>query len=82
LPKTQQAAPREKRYLTTNQLRERWGNVSHMFIARRIYVDPLFPKAKRFNGRTRFWDEQDIEKYEQACVRRDEKITALKKGAA
>jgi predicted DNA-binding transcriptional regulator AlpA len=80
--KTKQAAPREKRYLSSNQLRERWGGVSHMFLQRRVHEDPRFPKPRKFGGRIRFWLETEIEEYEAACVRLDEKIAEIKRGAA
>lgn len=82
MPKTQRTTPTEKKYLSTNQLRERWGGVSHMFIQRRVHEDPRFPKPKKFGGRIRFWLETEIEEYEAACVRREEKIAALKVGEA
>jgi len=61
--------PKPKRYLTVNELRERWGGVSQMFIERRLQADPSFPKPMRFpGGRLRLFDEEAIEKYERAAV--------------
>jgi hypothetical protein len=58
-----------KRYLTVVQLRERWGNVSQMFVERRMRSDPDFPKAMKFpRGRLRLFDESEVEEYERKAV--------------
>jgi hypothetical protein len=60
-----------KRYLTFNQLRERWGNCSAMFVERKLKSDPSFPKPMRLSGaRLRLFDEDDVERYERASVRK------------
>jgi len=60
---------RQKRFLTMNQLRERWGGVSHMTIERRMEADRNFPRPMRLpQARVRLWDEDEIEKYERASV--------------
>jgi predicted DNA-binding transcriptional regulator AlpA len=61
---------RRKRFLTMNQLRERWGGISHMTVERKMEADRNFPRPIRLGpkGRTRLWDEALIEKYERACV--------------
>ena len=41
-------------YITTRQLRHRYGGVSHMWIERRLVDDPEFPKPVYFGAR-RFW---------------------------
>jgi predicted DNA-binding transcriptional regulator AlpA len=47
--------PKEQRvFLTTRQVRHRYGGVSHMWIERRLLDDPDFPKPVYF-GRRRFW---------------------------
>jgi hypothetical protein len=56
------------RYLTVAQLKERWGNVSTMFIERRTR-ELGFPPAMRLRGsRIRLFNEADIEKYERASL--------------
>jgi predicted DNA-binding transcriptional regulator AlpA len=61
---------RQKKYLTMNQLRERWGNCSHMSIERWMQADPDFPRPMRLGGkaRVRLWDEAAVEAYERASV--------------
>ena len=54
----------KKKYLTTSQLRERWGDCSHMTIERKLRDDPRFPKAYRFT-RFRLFDLDEIEEYER-----------------
>ena len=64
-----------KRFLTVKQLRQRWGGVSQMFIERKIWGDPAFPKFIRLGqggtnkGRIRLFDEAEIEAYERLSVR-------------
>jgi hypothetical protein len=69
MPAPKISQTRAKKYLTSGQLRERWGNCSHMFIQRRIKSDPLMPRPKRFGGsRIRFFDIEEIEAYERLGV--------------
>jgi hypothetical protein len=63
-----------KKYLTTKQLRERWGGCSHMLIERRMKSDPRFPQPMQFGRRWRLWPLDQIEAYERALV--------VRKGAA
>ena len=55
---------RTKRYLTAAQLRQRYGNVSHMWLERRLKNDPAFPRALKL-GRLRFFDEAELERWER-----------------
>jgi len=65
--------PKSKRYLTVAELRHRWGNVSQMFIERRLQYDPDFPKPMKFpGGRLRLFDEEAIENYERKAVAKRE----------
>jgi predicted DNA-binding transcriptional regulator AlpA len=57
-----------KRFLTTAQLRERWGGVSHMFIERRLESDPNFPRPLKLGQRIRFYDLYAIERYERTKI--------------
>jgi len=59
---------KEKRYLTTGQLRERYGGRSHMWVERKLKNDPRFPKPIKLGGRWRFFDLDEIEAYERACA--------------
>jgi len=54
-------------YVTTRQLRNRYGGVSHMWIERRLADDPAFPKPVYFGAR-RFWPRAAIENWERAAV--------------
>lgn len=57
-----------KRYLSTKQLRERWGNCSHMLIVRRIQDDPSMPRPIKIGKRVNFFDLEEIEQYERSRV--------------
>jgi predicted DNA-binding transcriptional regulator AlpA len=52
-------------YLRTKQVRARYGNVSHMWIERRLRDDPTFPKPTYF-GRMRFFKLSELEAWEAA----------------
>ncbi len=55
-----------KRFITTAQLRHRWGDCSHMMIERGLASDPTFPKpVKLGGGRLRFWALDQVEAYER-----------------
>jgi predicted DNA-binding transcriptional regulator AlpA len=57
----------EKTFLTSAQLRTRYGGRSHMWLERRLKSDPLFPRPQYF-GRLRFWDRAAIEAWERATA--------------
>lgn len=51
-------------YITTRQLRNRYGGVSNMWIERRLADDPEFPKPIYFGAR-RFWSLAAVEVWER-----------------
>jgi predicted DNA-binding transcriptional regulator AlpA len=55
---------REPVFITSRQLRNRYGGVSHMWIERRLVGDPEFPKPVYFGAR-RFWALLAIEAWER-----------------
>jgi predicted DNA-binding transcriptional regulator AlpA len=57
--------PVEERYIGTAALRRRYGNVSHMWVERRIKLDPAFPRPVKF-GRLRFWKLSELESWERS----------------
>lgn len=61
---TPAAAP-SNAFLTSNQLRARWGGRSSMYLPRLQAKDPTFPKPIRFGGgRFLFWRLDEIERWE------------------
>jgi predicted DNA-binding transcriptional regulator AlpA len=60
------ADTRSELYLKTKQVRERYGNVSDMWIIRRMR-DADFPLTIYF-GRLRFWRESDLVAWENAQI--------------
>jgi predicted DNA-binding transcriptional regulator AlpA len=71
---------RPKRYLTSAQLRERYGDRSTMWIERIMKRDPKFPRPI-YIGRFRFWDLAAIEEYEHhVAARRVPEAVAVSRG--
>ena len=58
----------DRRFLTTKQLRARWGGCSHMLIERRLKSDPRFPRPMQFGKRWRLWPLDEVEAYERSLV--------------
>jgi predicted DNA-binding transcriptional regulator AlpA len=58
-----------KKWKTARQVRERYGDCSHMWIARRLESDPDFPRPVKFN-RLRMWDEAELDAYDRICAAR------------
>ena len=58
----------DRKYITTKQLRARWGNCSHMTVERKLKFDPKFPRPYHFL-RTRLFDLAEIEEYERNAAR-------------
>jgi predicted DNA-binding transcriptional regulator AlpA len=51
------------------QLRERYGDVSHMWIERRLKRDPTFPRPVKLGGSSlRMFDLDQLEQWERACA--------------
>jgi predicted DNA-binding transcriptional regulator AlpA len=55
-------------YLSSKQLRARYGGVSDMWIYRRLQDDPSFPRPMKIK-RLRFWREADLVTYERSKAR-------------
>jgi predicted DNA-binding transcriptional regulator AlpA len=64
-------------FLTAPQVMERY-QVSHMFLVRRIKLDPDFPKPL-YIGRLRFFRIADLEEYERKCALRGRPTKKTKK---
>jgi predicted DNA-binding transcriptional regulator AlpA len=56
-----------RKYISTKQLRSRWGGCSHMTIERKLALDPAFPKPINIT-RFRLWDLDEIEAYEKQKI--------------
>jgi hypothetical protein len=67
----------EKKYLTSTQLRARYGNRSEMWLTRIMRSDTDFPRPI-FIGRYRFWDIAEIEAYERNVAARREPTEAAR----
>jgi predicted DNA-binding transcriptional regulator AlpA len=63
-------------YITTRQLRDRYGGVSHMWIERRMAADLGFPKPVYFGARRRFWALADLEAWERATAAKPRSVVA------
>jgi hypothetical protein len=58
-----------KQFLTSSQLRTRYGGRSDMWLGRMMKRDATFPRPLYF-GRYRFWDLDAIERYERDVTAR------------
>lgn len=54
-----------KEYITANQVRERYGGRSHMWIERRLKDNSGFPSPV-YLGRLRYWKLAELEAWERA----------------
>jgi hypothetical protein len=66
-----------KIFLTSNQLRVRYGNRSEMFLTRIMQSDPSFPRPIMV-GRFRLWALDEVEEYERALAARRELMEAAR----
>ena len=66
-------------WLSTRQVRDRYGGVSAMWVERRLQSDPRFPRPKKF-GRLRFFELSRLEDYERAIAAKA--VTADKRARA
>lgn len=55
-------------YINSKQLRARYGDVSHMWLVRKLEKDPKFPRPYRFGVgiARRYWRVDELEKWERA----------------
>ena len=56
-------------FLTSAQVRARYGGVSHMWIERRLADESAFPKPIKM-GRLRFWKLADLETWERTQAKK------------
>jgi len=54
-------------FLSAAQVRARYGNVSHMWIERKLASEG-FPAPVRFGGRLRFWRVSDLLAWERQKI--------------
>jgi predicted DNA-binding transcriptional regulator AlpA len=58
-------------FLTSSQVRARYGHVSHMWLFRKMR-DAGFPAPVRFGGNSRrYWKREDLEKWERKTLARE-----------
>ena len=62
------ASKPDQKFITTAQLRSRWGGCSHMTIERKLKRDPKFPRPYHIM-RVRMFDLAEIEAYERSAAR-------------
>ena len=60
---------KSKRKLTARQVQHRYGDVSHMWVERRLKDDPTFPKFTKY-GRLRMWNEDELDEWDRICAAR------------
>ena len=69
MTKRDDGAGRQRKFITFNQLCERWGDCAHMTLEIRLRKDPNFPKVYQLPGsRLRLFDVEQVETYERASV--------------
>jgi hypothetical protein len=56
-------------YITSTQLRARYGHRSEMWVERIMATDPNFPRPIKI-GRFRFWERAALEAYERSLIKR------------
>ena len=66
---------KNKHFLTSGQLRERYGGRSDMWLDRIMRSDRRFPRPIKI-GRYRFWDLAAVEQYERSVAARREPAEA------
>jgi hypothetical protein len=54
-------------WMTSNQLCQRYGGRSHMWIVRNLKNDPSFPKP-RYQGRMRLFSVKEFDEYDRLLV--------------
>ena len=60
-----------KKFLSSKQVRARYGDRSKMWLVRRLKKDPKFPRPTKLGGRDLLFDEAELEKYERECAARE-----------
>lgn len=68
-PRSVKPVPAGAAFMSTSQLRARYGSVSAMWVERRLKDDPDFPSPEYF-GNNRFFRISAVEEYERACAKR------------
>lgn len=64
------------KFLSSNDVRARYGGRSQMWIHRKIKDENSGFPAPTYIGRLRFWKLEDLEKWERDCAARSNKRDA------
>lgn len=67
-------------FLSSAQVMQRYGGVSHMWIVRKMR-DEGMPSPVRFGGRLRFWKVADLERWERSKITGGSPKTKTKRAA-
>ena len=70
----------QPKYLTTVQLRQRWGGCSEMFLHRKK-DDPGFPQPVWIGNHQKFWPLAEVERYERQCAAKPAPDRRVRKAA-
>jgi predicted DNA-binding transcriptional regulator AlpA len=63
---TAASAPKRKRYSTANQVCERYGGRSKMWLWRKLRNDPKFPRPMEMGKNLRLFDDGELDAYDAA----------------
>lgn len=63
-----------KQYIGIKTLRARYGGRSHMWVERKLESDPTFPRPRKFGGRLRLWDVDELVAWEREAAARETKV--------
>ena len=66
-PHSPKLLPADAHWATSVQVRARYGNVSDMWLWRRVRYDPLFPKPTYF-GRLMMFSVAALDEYDRAMI--------------
>jgi predicted DNA-binding transcriptional regulator AlpA len=57
-------------FITSSQVRARYGGRSRMWLHRKLLADPTFPKPIHLGTSWRYWRLSDLERYEREAASR------------
>ena len=60
-----------KQFIGIKALRARYGGRSHMWVERKLASDPTFPRPRKFGGRLRLWDVDELTAWEREAAARE-----------
>jgi hypothetical protein len=80
-PRKAVVIPPDAKWISAAQVRARYGGRSHMWLVRKLKLDPRFPRPKYF-GALRYWQPAALDAYDNFIIQHQDERPSKRTGFA